>query len=262
MLTIIEEIFMKMVEWEVTLKCNYSCDYCGLLRPIKEEIDELKLYNFINKLHTKYPKVELFLFGGEPFLHPKIEFIIKTLQDFKQPFMIQSNLSNKSANKIKSLNVKPFKLFCSVHVSQTKLKDICRNIKDVKPEEIHLMYTENTGKVEQYYKFIDLIKEDSKLILTPVSNLGCSGYDEVLEKYNDIKEQFVYDKNMVMFNNKEFLRSDIWRQQNKNKSSFTKGKPCIYAGKYELYTPALEQMNCCYRKKHNGVCNEQNCFFM
>ena len=99
-----------IVEWELTLKCNYSCDYCGLLRPIKEQTNEKILYKFIKNLNKKYSTKEIFLFGGEPFLHPKIEFIIKTLQLFNQPFMIQSNLSNTSTKVIQSINVKPFKL--------------------------------------------------------------------------------------------------------------------------------------------------------
>jgi len=251
-----------MVEWEVTLKCNYNCDYCGLLRPIKEITDEKILEDFIIKLNQKYPEVELFLFGGEPFLHPKIEFIIKKLQELNQPFMIQSNLSNTSTKVLKSINVKPFKLCVSVHVAQTSLKDIVKNIVDIKPTEIHLMYTEDTGKVEKYYKMIDLIRGKSKLILTPVSNLACKGYDEILKKYDSIKENYVYDTNTVIYNNTKMLRSDVWMLQNENTKSLTKGKPCQYINKYILYTPNLQEMNCCYRHRHNGICNEQNCFFM
>jgi organic radical activating enzyme len=251
-----------MVEWELTLKCNYSCDYCGLLRPIQEQTDEKLIYDFIKTLNEKYSTIELFLFGGEPFLHPKIEFIINTLQSFNQPFMIQSNLSNTSTKIIQNLNVKPFKLCISVHISQTTITDICRNIVIAKPDEIHLMYTENTGNVEKFYKRINIIKGDSKLILTPVSNLACDGYDDVLIKYNEIKDNFEHDENMVTYNGVEMLRSDIWMLQNKTDYSLTKGKTCQYLNEYVLYTPELKPMNCCYRKSTNGICDEQNCFFM
>ena len=251
-----------MVEWEITLKCNYSCNYCGLLRPIKEQTNEKILYDFIKKINEKYSTTEIFLFGGEPFLHPKIEFIIKTLQSFNQPFMIQSNLSNTSTKVIQNLNVEPFKLCISVHVSQTSLTDICKNIIKVKPQEAHLMYTETSGKVEKYYKRINIIKGYTKLILTPVSNLACEGYDDVLIKYNKIKENYVYDQNKVTYNGVKMLRSDIWMMQNKLEYSLTKGKTCQYLNKYILFTPELKPMNCCYRKSTNGICDEQNCFFM
>ena len=251
-----------MVEWEVTLKCNYKCDYCGLLRPIKEITDEVILKNFITDLNKKYPDTEIFLFGGEPFLHPKIEFIIQQFQELNQPFVIQSNLSNKSTEVIKTLKVEPFKLNISVHVSQTTLQDIIKNVNLVKPTEIHLMYTEDNGKVEDYYRKINLIKGNSKLILTPVSNLGCTGYEDVLEKYNSIKYNYVYDSNKILYKGEQYLRSDLWSLQNNSSESLTKGKPCQYLNQYVLFTPDLKEMNCCYRKNHNGICHEQNCFFM
>ena len=251
-----------MVEWELTLKCNYSCNYCGLLRPIQEITDEKMLYDFIEDINTKYPSTEIFLFGGEPFLHPKIEFILKTLQSFNQPFVIQSNLSNTSTKIIEALDVEPYKLNISVHVSQTSLDDIKNNIMKINPTEIHLMYTENTGKVEKYYKILNIIKNKSRLVLTPISNLACSGFDNILEKYNTIKYKYNHDTNTVMYNSKDILRSDIWLMQNKSTISLTKNKPCLYMDKYILFTPSLEQMNCCYRKNHKGICNEQNCFFM
>jgi len=251
-----------MVEWEVTLKCNYKCKYCGLLRDIQEITDDHILYDFIKELNSKYPDIELFLFGGEPFLHPKIEFIIKTLQSFNQPFVIQSNLSNKSVHVIRSMDVKKFKLYVSIHPDQCNISDVCKNIVSVKPDEIHLMCTETSGLVEEFYRKINLIKGASKLILTPISNLGCSGYDDVLEYYNHIKAKYVHDDNEVFYNGEKYLRSDLWTLQNQTSQSLTKGKPCQYMNRYVLFTPDLQEMNCCYRKNHNGICNEQNCFFM
>jgi len=251
-----------MVEWEVTLKCNYNCDYCGLLRPIQECTDKSKLTEFIEKLNSSYPDVQIFIFGGEPFLHPEIEFIINELQRVNQKFVIQSNLSNKSTKVIQSLNVKPFKLFASTHPSMTNITDAVKNITAVQPDEVHLMYTECTGKVEQYYNIIDKVKGSSKLVLTPVSNLGCTGYDKVLHNYNQIREHYNFDKNKIMYNSTEMYRSDIWELQNTTTKSLTKGKPCMYLDRYVLFDPSLNELNCCYRKNHGEVCNEQNCFFM
>ena len=35
-----------------------------------------------------------------------------------------------------------------------------------------------------------------------------------------------------------------------------------YNGEYFLYGPNLELYNCCYREKHNGICNHEKCFLM
>jgi len=250
-----------MIEWEITLKCNFNCDYCGLLRPIAPVLDEEKISEFIRDLNAKYPNVEWFIFGGEPFLHPKIDFIISELNKVKQPFVIQTNLSNRSTDVITKIS-EPFKFYCSIHVSQLSLMDAIKNITKTHPNEIHLMYTENTGKVEEYYKKINIIKGKSKLILTPVSNLACSGYTDILKHYDKIKKNYIYDTNTIIYKGKEMLRSDIWMLQNSQKESLTKGKPCMYKGKYKLFNPALQEMNCCYRKSTNGICDEQNCFFM
>ena len=85
------------VEWEVTLKCNYSCFYCtNLDQSLNTVTDKPQLKNFIKSLGEKYPNVEVFVFGGEPFLHPHIDYIIECFNEFNVPFVIQTNLSKKS----------------------------------------------------------------------------------------------------------------------------------------------------------------------
>ena len=88
-----------IVEWECILDCNYNCKYCTngrntvLDKPIKHIEDPVKIYNFLSMLKNNYPDSELFLFGGEPFLHPKIDFIINTLNELNMKFVIQTNFS-------------------------------------------------------------------------------------------------------------------------------------------------------------------------
>ena len=80
-----------LVEWEVTLKCNYKCFYCtnldSSLKP-KRNIEY-----FIKMLGTKYPGIEIFVFGGEPFLHPQISTIIATFNKYKIAKDAQANIS-------------------------------------------------------------------------------------------------------------------------------------------------------------------------
>lgn len=254
-----------MVEWELTLKCNYDCNYCGLLdTSIKPIIDKDILYEFIEMLNIKYPDEEIFLFGGEPFLHPEIEYIIKTFQEFNQPFVIQTNLSEYSAYKIANMQLN-FNINISVHPSQTKAYEIIKRIKNIKNIvnicTVDVMYNSKESLV--YY---ELINKFVKCTLTPVSDLGCIGYKEILQEYNNIKNNRVFQK-LYNFENIERTvntitkqRSLHWQDFNNNLSS-TCGSTCLYTGNYFLYDPSLNLHNCCYRKTTNGICNN-TCFLM
>ena len=64
----------KIVEWEIVSKCNYKCNYC--LLPNYDYIrDQNDIETFIGMLNNNYKNIEIFCFGGEPFLHKNIKFI-------------------------------------------------------------------------------------------------------------------------------------------------------------------------------------------
>ena len=250
----------KIVEWEITLKCNYKCEYCTNLDPsIRPELDEEKIKQFIKSLGDNYPGIEIFVFGGEPFVHPKIEFIIKTFNEFNIPFVIQTNFSNYS-RKIISKIKEPFKINISVHPTETSIEDIVQGLKITKVniKTIDVMYT-GKESIDYYFAVKKSINHDN-LFLTPVTDFGDGHSDTLLAQYLSLKNNLIYRK-IIQFENIERLgkqRSDLWIDSNFS----TFGKPCLYKDKYFLYSPNLDLYNCCYRIKVNKLCPKTKCFLM
>ena len=114
---------MKIIEWEIVSKCNYKCNYC-LLPNYDYVKDNTEIEKFIESLNINYPDEEIFCFGGEPFLHKDIKYIIETFNKFNQKFVIQSNMSKYSINKIINESLSDFKINGSIHPSQIKLKEL------------------------------------------------------------------------------------------------------------------------------------------
>lgn len=252
-----------IVEWEIILDCNYRCEYCTNGRndlfkpPIKYITDENILYSFIKTLNGKYPNDELFVFGGEPFLHPKIRFIIETLNSFNQPFMIQTNFSQIKI--INSLNDLDFIMQLSIHPTQIKDIDfIINNIKNnySKIRKIDVMFYK--GAFEIYKKLEPLFKD--KLYMAPVAGfIGSSGVIPV----NDINEwlrRFNILKKSSNINFEKGDRSYKWEKIMKGEI-ITKGSKCIYKDKYILFDPQLNSYNCSHRIKCD-ICPNKACFLM
>jgi len=242
-----------MVEWEVTMLCNYSCTYCTNLDPsIKPVLDKTRLEEFIIMLGETYPGVEIFVFGGEPFLHQHIEYIIRTFNKHKIPFVIQTNLSNKS-QRVLSKITEPVTLQVSIHPTQIALDDI--NIPtNLDIRIVDVMYT-NRGAIEYYMKVKEHVKNT---YLTPVADFGDGVSGESLKDYNRLKRSPAWQK-VINFEEVERLgtdRSKLWEGHS------PRGKPCLYTGVYFLYAPDLSLYNCCHRKNHTGICNHDKCFLM
>lgn len=249
------------VEWEITLKCNYKCQYCtNLDTSLRPVLDEDRIREFIKMLGETYPGVEIFVFGGEPFVHPKINFIIKTFNEFKVPFVIQTNFSKHSRKVMKTIT-DPYRINISVHPTETTIEDIVEGLTTtlVDIKTIDVMYT---GKEAiDYYFAVKKAIDHSNTFLTPITDFGDGVSDTPLAEYNELREHSVYSK-IIRFENITRVdgrqRSVIWLD-----SSFTtKGKPCMYTGKYFLYSPNLDLYNCCYRLKTNGTCPKDKCFLM
>jgi pyruvate-formate lyase-activating enzyme len=255
---------MKLQEWELTLKCNYHCFYCKLPK-IKEETNEEKLKKFMDSLDKN---IELFCFGGEPFLHPKVKFIINYLNEIKQPFVFQSNGSEVSVNKIFNQKLSNFNLQISIHPTEVSLDQALKNIKklslaskmfNINLRRIDVMYI---GKESiKYYKKLTKIFPRLNIYLIPISgfyeNESCKytkEYNELRKKRKDIK----FEENFISSLNK--YRSEVWQDQCEGKFS-TFGKQCPH--NYTLYTADLSKYNCCYRERNeNGICQHQRCFWM
>ena len=248
-----------IVEWEVTLKCNYKCQYCtNLDTSLRPVLDEELIRNFILSLGEKYPGIEVFVFGGEPFVHPKIDYIIKCFNEFNIPFVIQTNFSRHSTKIIRTIE-DPFKINISIHPTEVSLEDISELFKT--PANINVIDVMYTGKVAiQYYLAVKRSIDHKETYLTPVTDFGDGVSNTFLNEYNELKNNPLYAK-IIQFENDERLgrqRSEVWADVDFS----TFGKPCLYKDTYHLYSPNLDLYNCCYRIKTDGTCPKNKCFLM
>jgi len=256
----------KLQEWEVISQCNYNCFYCSLPN-YKMELNEDILKKFMDNIDKD---LELFVFGGEPFMHKKIKFIIDYLNKIKQPFVIQSNISTKSIDIIKN-NINNFNLQCSVHPTEITETDLINNLIELKRlndlkilnmKRIDIMYI---GKESiRYYRIVQKIFPEICYLL-PISgfyknnkNLCCALNKEYnIIRYKKIYSWIKFEENYILGESK--FRSELWEEQCSGKFS-TYGKPCPYD--YVLWDSKLNKYNCCYREITNGYCTKNGCFWM
>ena len=253
----------QLVEWELILDCNYNCKYCGLL---DNKIKPHKEYKeFIKTLNKNYPTIEIFVFGGEPFLHQNIDIIIGEFLKIKQPFIIQTNLSNYSTKKIIKID-KKYNINISIHPDECSIKDIINNIQNI----INIVNIKNVSLMYVGKKSLKYYNEISKVIdieLTPITDIGCEGYGNILKEFIELKNNKIYNKiykfenNIINLNGYNIARSELWDKQNDKKFT-TLNKECFYKDRYVLFDPQLNKYNCCYRKNNDGYCLNDKCFFM
>ncbi len=257
------------------MKCNYNCGYCTLLDNEIKDGSKDKLLRFQKNLNNLYPEVELFLFGGEPFLHPYIEFILQNFIDMGQPFIVQTNFSKKSVEVMNRLKLtKPININISIHQTETDLNILKKDFSSIRDniniKQIDVMYLgrESVGFTLKLKRYLNQRVKYEGLSLIPVGDFEVDGYSEILKEYNIIKNSayrkvidFEGMKRINPFNGIMEYRADIWEDMFVNNKS-TMGLPCMYQGVYFLYSANLELYNCCYRKKNNGICEQQNCFMM
>ena len=251
-----------MVEWEITMKCNYRCGYCtNLDASLLPVLDKTKIKEFVQFLGEEYPGVEIFVFGGEPFVHPHIDFIIETFNTLKVPYVIQTNFSKKSVHEMKKIS-EPFNVNISIHpteISREKIQALLQTpLPHVTIKDIDVMYV-GKQSVDYYLDIKDNVEYED-LYLTPVTDFGDGESGKLLSEYNELRKSAVYQKIINFENIKHFgqYRSELWGDP----TFITKGKPCMYNGHYFLYGPNMDVYNCCYREKHDGICSHEKCFLM
>ena len=254
----------KIVEWEVTMRCNYRCSYCTNLDPSIIPVSDLSLIrDFIQRLGTEHPGVEIFVFGGEPFLHPDIDYIVRTFNEFEIPFVIQTNFSKKSVAVMKRIK-EPFNINISIHPSEVKLDTVVDLFSSPLPANITIkiidvMYI-GRESITYYLNIQGTGAKYASMYLTPVTDFGDGVSGKKLAEYNEKRTNRLLSQIINFESVKEFgeYRSVLWA----SKEFTTKGKPCIYTDRYFLYGPDFKLHNCCYREVHTGLCNQVKCFLM
>ena len=251
-----------MLEYECTLKCNYRCDYCTngrneCLKTPFQEASETDVVKFLTKISQTYSD-ELFIFGGEPFLAKNIRIILKTLNELKYPYVVQTNFScyNIIDECFKNLSTVPRCLQISIH--SEFIKDWNKLITYIKKYQsyirnIDVMYSsKNTLKDYRllYKHFKDLVH------IAPVADFKTSRkkYRYVLYEFNKFK------RILSNFNFESGERSFKWEEQMKGLWT-PKGKPCMYKDRYILFAPDLSKYTCSHRLNAD-VCPNDSCFLM
>lgn len=101
----------------LTRRCNLKCDYCNIVkdyvgRPLTyKDMNELRCHEYswqewakvFDRVHKNNPDCFFILYGGEPFMHPQINDIVKYLKDNYYPHTIISNNTPIIRKKIKEL---------------------------------------------------------------------------------------------------------------------------------------------------------------
>lgn len=260
-----------IVEWEVTMKCNYNCAYCTTLDKTIKNAPKEKLLDFQKSLNVLYPDIEIFVFGGEPFLHPDIKEIIKNFKNLNQQFVIQTNASTQSVNIMKDINT-DININISIHPEDTSIDQVLEalfiisNNKFINIKNIDIMYV---GKLSlKYYTEIKKLNIKTSLNVLPVSDFTEGKYKEHLIEFNKLKQSSISKfisfeklKKLDPFTNILKDRSFIWEDMHVN-GKITTGRPCMYKNKYFLYSADLKLHNCCFRTTNNGICEQSSCFMM
>jgi hypothetical protein len=219
--------------------------------------DKAVIHDFIKGLGEQYPDVEIFVFGGEPFLHPHIDYIIECFNKFNVPFVIQTNFSKKSVAVMKRITA-PFAIQISIHPTEIKLDQLPQLFEtQANIRTIDVMYS-GRDAIAYYFKVKSLAPQVEHTFLTPIADFGDGISGPILKDYNSIRHDPKWNTfiNFETVRHWDTLRSELWDNYS------PRGKPCLYNGKYFLYGPNLELYNCCYREKHDGMCNHDKCFLM
>lgn len=265
------------VEWLLTEKCNFSCKYCGLYDNSKNPIEErAAITHFLieTKAYQLVNDFDFFIFGGEPFLHPEIEYIVEELNRLDIRYTFQTNLSKTSAKVIKKiLETEPImNLNISVHLSQQSLDTYINLIQELYSinqfrdalSNIEIMYDDITTTLAWYSLKNYFPKVE--VILCPVSDFLVEGFGETLAQFNKIREMKVFED--IAFEDiitrgpdgKKKQRSIIWQEFLEKKQS-PKGKPCLLKGKFRMFDSKFNEYNCCFHASvDQDCCPYDTCF--
>ena len=166
------------VEWMLVNECNYSCDYCFVDKNtiIPPVTDKNEIKNTITHLHKLYPDLSIYLFGGEPFLHPKIEFIISSLNKCNQKFQIQTNFSDTSIGKLDNIKETSY-ISITIHPDQINLEkthEQAKRLQNLPPniivEDIQIMFR-NKKEAVAYYNIIRNTNRTKEIEFHPIANM-------------------------------------------------------------------------------------------
>ena len=146
--------------WDIHYVCNYRCPYCwfdgkweGLKShncyPVLEEI-----IRSWKRIYEKYGSVRIEITGGEPFLFPKFEELIKNLSEFHY-IGISTNLSKDF--ELNEINKERIMVSPSFHPLEADLNKFLERVKKLKDKGIigcgsYVAWPPNLKMIDKYRK--------------------------------------------------------------------------------------------------------------
>ena len=241
----------KILELELTLRCNFTCDYCtnGRNDVLDKRIPECDLDTIKHRI-AEFDHI--YIYGGEPTLHPNIVDIVKMMKEMGKDYVIQTNLSlAKVIAKILAADASA-KFQVSIHRTQPGHIKTIKNIAIFKDNlsQVDIMFV-GIDDLKLYRRYKDLVPN---LRLVPVADFGTSSrkYLPSLQIYNKLRRIL----NDVRFD--DGIRSYVWESQFLGNIS-PKGKPCPCIGGYFQMDPA-GNMHHCPQRYDGDICPFESCF--
>jgi organic radical activating enzyme len=187
------------IHWIINTICNYKCEYCyaredeeNWNKLSNKKIIELVLDNLRNM--TEYFNITIL--GGEPTLHPHINYILEQLNDI--PNLKNIYLITNGSKKV--INVEKLQLNVTYHPSQIKYDDFIQTLD--KSYNLTILLLFDINYIDELNKITDLdfnfilnikYKEDKYVQLSEIekeylillnNKINCVG-ELLFKKYNN-----------------------------------------------------------------------------
>jgi MoaA/NifB/PqqE/SkfB family radical SAM enzyme len=161
------------IEWNLGKRCNYDCSYCGsdIHDNKSQHLDLEVIENTVEKIsqvaRQQKKECRISLTGGEPFVHPRIIEILKTIKKHGiQKISVTTNGSVPLSKYIESIDYINYYIF-SYHFEFAYHDKIINTIieldKKLKTEtknknlHVHLMFL--PGKLKEAKEIIEILKD-------------------------------------------------------------------------------------------------------
>jgi len=150
-----------LFSWDIHYTCNYRCPYCwfhGNWPNLSKQNKYLPLERLVgiwDKVHKNYGPARILIIGGEPFIYPNFEELIKELSRIHL-VEITSNLSVSLAGFAKEVNSPNVSVTGTFHPLFADFDSFVKNILALKEKNMcaHIWYLAYPPQIKllQYYK--------------------------------------------------------------------------------------------------------------
>lgn len=234
-----------IIEFRPVSKCNYSCYYCTDLHDNKHPVVNFEIKNLetVIKAVKKYKnrQVSLYIYGGEPTLHPKLTEYINTITTgLVDDIELQTNLS-KSFDWFKrfidTTDTSKLKISVSYHNTQRNtITDYIKKCMLLRSKGllnlVSVMYNSRQCVLSDYQKLVKYLGQDTVELAPLIQQITRN--DELDREidyfYNNIDDN-VTDTTIHTFNKDitytyttgdiKYSRNEIWRKRMNQFKGFT-----------------------------------------